>query len=131
MIQKKKIYVFILSIFTCLALMGCSFDKDSSEYTKVEIMPLTEGEAQGPAGNMEGTKQQGDSVEDGTMQEQAADGQMGGSSGDRINEQSFDVTLRPLGQVTFASYEPDTTENPLADVVFQIEQGGEVICKLS
>ncbi len=50
--------------------------------------------------------------------------------GDRIEEQTFDVTLNPLGQVTFASYRPDTSGNPLADVVFTIEKDGQVILRL-
>ena len=48
----------------------------------------------------------------------------------RIEDQSFDVTLCPLGQVTFSSYEPDTSQNPLADVVFRIEKGGQVLSQL-
>ena len=51
--------------------------------------------------------------------------------GNRIDEQSFTVNLRPLGEVTFASYEPDTSENPLSDVVFLIEKEGEVLMQLS
>ena len=50
--------------------------------------------------------------------------------GDRIEEQSFEVDLRPLGKVTFASYEPDPSGNPLADVVFQMEREGQVLLQL-
>lgn len=45
----------------------------------------------------------------------------------RIEEQSFRTNLKPLGEVEFVSYEPDTSENPLTDVVFTIEKDGEVV----
>ncbi len=54
----------------------------------------------------------------------------GYSRGSLIPEQTFDVTLHPVGQVTFASYEPDTSANPLADVVFLIEKNGRVLSQL-
>ena len=47
-----------------------------------------------------------------------------------IEDQTFDVSLQPFGQVTFASYEPDTSENPLADAAFCIEQDGKVLTRL-
>lgn len=50
--------------------------------------------------------------------------------GNLIEDQTFDVTLQPFGQVTFASYEPDTSENPLADATFCIEQDGKVLTRL-
>lgn len=51
--------------------------------------------------------------------------------GNKIEEQTFHVTLRPLGEVTFASYAPDTSLNPLADAVFLIEKEGSVLQELS
>lgn len=42
-----------------------------------------------------------------------------------IEEQSFAVTLEPLGDVVFASYVPDTEMNPLADVSFFLLRNGE------
>ena len=39
-----------------------------------------------------------------------------------IKDQTFDVTLEPLGSVTFASYKPDSLQNPLADVMFEIKK---------
>ena len=42
-----------------------------------------------------------------------------------IKDQTFDVTLEPLGSVTFASYEPDPAENPLTDVLFEIKKAGK------
>lgn len=51
--------------------------------------------------------------------------------GKRIDTQSFDVVLQPLGEVTFSSYEPDTSENPLADAVFLIEKDGAALQELA
>lgn len=48
--------------------------------------------------------------------------------GERIEEQSFTVNLEPLGEVTFASYLPDTGENSLEDAVFLIEKEGKSFC---
>lgn len=50
--------------------------------------------------------------------------------GELITEQTFDLNLEPMGEVTFASYLPDDCENPLADVVFLIEKDGEVLSQL-
>ena len=47
-----------------------------------------------------------------------------------IEDQTFDVSLQPFGQVTFASYKPDTSKNALADVTFCIEQDGKVLTRL-
>ena len=62
-----------------------------------------------------------------TVQKEAGSGYKKGAL---IADQTFDVTLRPLGEVTFASYEPDTSEDTFADAVFQIEKGGEVLTQL-
>lgn len=131
MIQKKKINIFILGLITCLGLSGCSFGQDSMENVKAEITPLEESGNRETTGSLpQSGQEKGNGIEGESVQGQSPEGQTGGSRSVRINEQSFDVTLRPLGQVTFASYEPDTSVNPLADVVFQIERGDEVICKL-
>ncbi len=51
---------------------------------------------------------------------------------DRIDEQSFTVNLRPLGEVTLPPMSRTLPENPLSDVVFLIEkEGGGADCKLS
>ena len=47
-----------------------------------------------------------------------------------IKDQTFDVALEPLGGVTFASYEPDSLQNPLADVMFEITKEGTNVCLL-
>lgn len=52
------------------------------------------------------------------------------SLGKKIDPQSFDVNLEPLGEVSFVSYEPDFSTDPMASVVFQIEKNGEVLSQL-
>ena len=59
-----------------------------------------------------------------------ADGVPGQDSGARaglMKDQTFQVSLVPLGDVTFASYGPDSANNPLGDVVFRLEKDGQVI----
>lgn len=48
-----------------------------------------------------------------------------------IEEQSFKLNLKPLGDVVFASYMPDTEVNPYADVTFSILKDGDVHCQLN
>lgn len=50
--------------------------------------------------------------------------------GEQIAEQTFDLNLEPIGEVTFASYLPDDSGNPLADVVFLIEKDGKILSQL-
>ena len=47
-----------------------------------------------------------------------------------IEDQSFTVNLSPIGEVTFASFEPDLEKDPLADVSFSIIQDGYEIRQL-
>lgn len=44
----------------------------------------------------------------------------------RILEQTYQVDLTPLGQVTFAAYAPDTEHNPLGDVEFAVIKDGKI-----
>lgn len=47
-----------------------------------------------------------------------------------IEDQTFEVTLNPQGEVTFSSYEPDTQKDPLGDAVFTLQKDGQIICTL-
>lgn len=47
-----------------------------------------------------------------------------------IADQSFQVSLSPMGDVIFASYEPNTEEIPLADVSFYIIKDGWELTRL-
>lgn len=126
--KRRKILASV--ILMSLVFSGCSLAGNSSESVKAEITPLEEtGSHESVEGNEQLSQQDNDAgnVEGSIVQEQAYNGY---PKGELIQEQTFDVTLRPLGQVTFASYKPQTSENPLADVVFQIEQGDKVLCQL-
>lgn len=126
--KRRKILASV--ILMCLVFSGCSLAGNSPESVKAEITPLEEkGSHESVEGNEQLSQQENDAgnVEGSIVQEQAYNGY---PKGELIQEQTFDVTLRPLGQVTFASYKPQTSENPLADVVFQIEQGDKVLCQL-
>lgn len=48
----------------------------------------------------------------------------------RIAEQTYQVDLTPLGQVTFAAYAPDTEHSPLADVEFALIKDGKIWAQL-
>ena len=43
-----------------------------------------------------------------------------------IKDQTFDVELKPLGEVKFASYSPDTEQEPLADAEFVVWKDNKV-----
>jgi hypothetical protein len=54
-----------------------------------------------------------------------------GPDGKLIPEQTFEVSLSGLGNVIFASYEPENTQSPLSDVSFYIlDENGNVIEQL-
>jgi len=118
--MKKKIFLWLLGIFLCAGLTACGDKKEES------------------SGSTEKTEQQesvgAEAAEDEKPEEKAEDGKNAESAGDydfpelkRIEEQSFQVNLNPLGEVTFASYEPDISGDPLADAVFTVEKNGEIV----
>ena len=47
-----------------------------------------------------------------------------------ITEQSFTVNLPQLGEVEFASYRPDITENKTLDVIFELKKEGKLLATL-
>lgn len=127
MLRKKRKYMAAGGILLCLTLAGCSFSSGSLQeesgenHSGVEAQELDETQGQ------QIVQEQSAGEGDGDVQSEADEGY---KKGKRIEEQTFDVTLRPLGQVTFAAYEPDRSENPLADAVFLIEKGDEVLVRL-
>ena len=48
----------------------------------------------------------------------------------RIEEQTFEAEMNPLGKITFVSYQPDAAAEPHGDVRFEIEQNGQLLCVL-
>lgn len=51
-------------------------------------------------------------------------------AGRLIESQTFQLNLAPIGQVTFASYEPDAETNPNGDATFSILKDGQAVCTL-
>lgn len=116
--KMKKLYSMLAAgLLVCPILAGCGSDSDSKEDTPaVQQVQEQEGETEASA----------DTESEAVQREE--DG--GYKKGALIKEQTFDVTLRPLGEVTFASYEPDSSEEIFADAVFQVEKDGEVLTQL-
>lgn len=128
----KKQQIAAAGILACVLLSACSLSPASPEDEISENIPATEEQEQ-PEGSGQ-TQDQGSLADDSDAMpdhDAAAPDCESYPRGDKIAEQTFDVTLRPLGEITFASYEPDTSDNPLADVVFLIEKEGEVLMQLS
>ena len=48
----------------------------------------------------------------------------------RIEEQTFEAEMNPLGKITFVSYQPDAAAEPQGDVRFVIEQDGQPLFEL-
>ena len=48
----------------------------------------------------------------------------------KIADQSFSVTLKPLGKVEFTSYAPDFTKNANGDVTFEVKKEDQTIVEL-
>lgn len=48
----------------------------------------------------------------------------------RIEDQSFEITLEPWGEVAFVSYAPPEDGNPTADVTFRVIQDGRILTTL-
>lgn len=114
---QKRYGILSAVLLVSLILAGCGSGSDSKEDTPaVQQVQEQEGETEASA----------DTESEAVQREE--DG--GYKKGALIKEQTFDVTLRPLGEVTFASYEPDSSEDIFADAVFQIERDGEVLTQL-
>lgn len=58
----------------------------------------------------------------------AADSEDGGYR--KIENQTFEATLNPLGKVTFVSYEPDSRQSSLKDAFFEIHKDGQTVVTL-
>ncbi len=110
--MKKLIKIFLVTLL-CVLLIGCGAENTAQGERDIEQSTQN----QTIAGSQEAEVETGKSDD-------------GYSRGEQIAEQTFDLNLEPIGQVTFASYLPDDSENPLADVVFLIEKDGEVLSQL-
>ncbi len=134
MLKKKNIRMILTTLLLSLALAGCGSDQAPAPEEETTKPPVAEK-----------TDTQEEDIPEDTQQETSREASVSGTEeadnaqpaakdtikkGALITEQTFDVNFHPLGEVTFASYEPDTSENPLADAVFLIEKDGEVLTQL-
>lgn len=118
----KRNLCYVLLIVCCVTLFGgCGLKQTESNTENLETEEnISEQESTA------GKEQEVDEVNSEVSDEQQDEY----SHGKKIEEQSFDVTLAPFGEVTFASYNPDRSTNQLADAVFLIEKGDDILCKL-
>lgn len=47
-----------------------------------------------------------------------------------IENQTFETAINPLGDVTFASYLPDTGQDAMADAIFTVEKDGYTVDRI-
>ena len=113
--MKRRMSIWVCMVLVSTLLMGCGGD---------DVVQDERGTEQNTQSQMEVESQAGEKEADLGNEED------GYPRGELIVEQTFDLNLEPIGEVTFASYLPDKSENPLADVVFLIEKDGEILSQL-
>lgn len=119
---KKYRYFMTLSVLSCSILSACSpvaeprqEDLNTTKNDTEKLQETTENDALVPE----------DSI---TAPTEASS--FSYARGSEISDQTFHVSLAPLGEVVFSSFNPDTDFDLLADVVFTIEKNGECIQEL-
>ncbi len=139
-------FVLLLTAFTAGAC-GKSGTNEPESFTLSQLAEPIPGKDQTSADKDEASEGQSpnaqsssvEASEKGTSETESKDSgaapqrkniQASPAGGSLIREQTFQVTLQPLGAVVFASYRPDTSQDPNADVVFSIEKDGAVLQKL-
>lgn len=127
MFQKKKMYLLAAASLLCLSLTACGEKKISEPEEEIETPSISQDHEEQE--EQENTSPQ-ETVPD-TQEDSAPTAQSDKyPRGALIEDQTFTTLLRPLGEITFASYEPDTSENPLSDVVFLIEKDDTILTNL-
>lgn len=133
MSQKKNRNITVLGILACLTLAGCGLG-DNSPKASPAPQTQTQESSQPLVIDLDPSSQETLSEQSASSASQTQPSPSGEGNeyktGSAIEAQTFDVNLNPFGPVTFASYEPDTSENPMADPVFLIEKDGQVLTRL-
>lgn len=127
-----KLTTPLLCMALCGALTGCG-PKESSPPRSPEQTAVQNTEAEPEIRIDTQTDSRSDtrvSGRQGDVTGTPADSDQGNTGYLLIKDQTFDVSLEPLGSVTFSSYEPDSRENPLADVLFEIKKADKTVCLL-
>lgn len=122
----------IIGVFlACCLLTACGQVKEESKWQDVIVAPE-------PAAAKDSAQGMEDSGAEASLsQEQTAAGtawpnQSGTEASGRkvIESQTFQLNLVPFGKVTFASFEPDTGRDPMADAVFCVQRDGQDVYTL-
>lgn len=117
-IMYKRKGVFWVSLMLCGMLAACGDDRGN--YGE-EPIAESRGEASQEETDAEMTQEQTKDVPE-------QNGENNALSPERlITDQTFEVELNPMGNVTFASYAPDAAGNAKADVIFAVLRGDEVL----
>ena len=134
-ISKKHISKKLTAPLLCMALCGiltaCGHKEPSHALSPEQTeSQSTEAEPEIRIDTQEGSQSEQSSEHPIGSTAAPADSAQGEAGYLLIKDQTFDVTLEPLGSVTFASYKPDSLQNPLADVMFEITKEGTNVCLL-
>lgn len=135
--MKKRMLALGMTVWCCSVLAGCSaagIPQDAgaqqNEGADVELSAQDDlhGTEEGQETGVDGTKADADSTNTGVGSAAQSTEQNGlPQAAARIVDQTFDVELNSLGNVTFASYTTRTDAQPNGDVVFAILRGDEVV----
>lgn len=120
--MKRTGFVLGMMILSCGLLAGCKDSGEAGGSGRTESMEQT-AEADG---QMAETETQSKSAQ-GEKNTTDAAGAVLPPAGNQIADQTFEVELNSLGKVTFASYAPETAQEPNADVVFALLSKDEVL----
>lgn len=120
--KKRKKYgiIFFVGILSLCILTSCKKTEDIPSSTQTQSGETEKGQAKETEKQEEtaGKETENKKTED-ILPEDCV-----------IKEQTFEVELRPLGNVKFVSCRPDTEKNPLADVEFSIWKDDKKVCEL-
>lgn len=129
--RKKAVFGIVSYVLACLLMTGCGSDTDSVQDIVAEDIPEAEmgknfgNEVKPQPGGGKTAEESGEEVPSYLKGIETTY-----PKGNKIKSQTFDVSLEPFGEVTFASYEPDTSQNSFADAVFLIEKDGKALAQL-
>ena len=127
----NKPAISLLCMALCGALSACGHKEPSwTHFPEQTESQNTEAEPEIRIDTQTGSRPDQASAQQENSANPPADSEQWPAGYRLIKDQTFDVTLEPLGSVTFSSYKPDSCQNPLADVLFEIKKAGKTVCLL-
>ena len=127
----NKPAISLLCMALCGALSACGHKEPSrTHFPEQTESQNTEAEPEIRIDTQTGSRPDQASAQQENSANPPADSEQWPAGYRLIKDQTFDVTLEPLGSVTFSSYKPDSRQNPLADVLFEIKKAGKTVCLL-